>query len=86
MLGGEFERFFRTAAFPLKPGDRVDLCGITVDVLAVNATGPTRVAFTFDRPLEDPTLCFLMWRDKGLRKATLPGIGQVMELGPSPST
>ena len=79
-MGSEFERFFRTPGSPLEPGGQIDLCGIEVVVLTVNSVGPTRVAFEFDRPLEDPSLCFLVWRDKGLRRETLPGVGQVMEL------
>ena len=58
----------------------MNLCRIEVVVLAVGSAGPTRVAFEFDRPLEDSVFCLLIWKDGGMRKATLPGVGQVMEL------
>lgn len=80
MLDTEFERLFRSARFPLKVGERVELDGMTVSVLEVHATGPSKIALEFDRRLEDPGLWFLVWKDGHLRKMELPGVGESVVL------
>jgi hypothetical protein len=80
MLETEFERLFRSADYPIKQGHEIDLGWLKITVLETTASGPSKVEFAFDKPLEDPSLCFLMWKHKGLRKAALPTVGKVMEL------
>ena len=75
MLKTEFEKLMRSPDYPFNPGDEVVLRDLTVRVMAVSETGPTKVQFTFDKPLEDASLCFLECRDSALRKATLPPVG-----------
>jgi hypothetical protein len=78
MLETQFEQLMRSPSRPLLPGQKISLGDVTVTVLETKGAGPTKVAFEFDRPLEDPSLCFLVWKNHGLRKATLPDVGGSM--------
>jgi hypothetical protein len=80
MLKTEFERLMRSPDYPYKPGEEVVLKGLTVRILETSEVGPTKVRFTFDKPLEDPSLYFLVCKDRALRKATLPAVGESMML------
>jgi hypothetical protein len=64
----------------LAVGDVVALDGMRARVLARNGRGPTRVEFRFDRPLDDPGLCFLAWRGGRLEHVVPPSIGGEMAL------
>lgn len=75
MLGTEFERLFRSPRFPLRVGDIVQVCYMTVTVLGVGSTGPSRIAVEFDRPLEDPSFCFLVWKDGHFARFEPPSEG-----------
>jgi hypothetical protein len=79
-LANEFAWLFRGPAWPLREGAEVDLEGMRVTVRATNAEGPTRLGFTFDTPLEDPSLVLLHWRDGALRRFTPPVVGARVEL------
>jgi hypothetical protein len=65
----------RRQASRLAVGDVVDLDGMRATVLARGERGPTRVRFQFDRPLDDPDLVLLAWRDDRLRRITPPAVG-----------
>lgn len=84
-LSSEFEQLFRGSAHPLRVGDRVVLDGLTVEPVAADAQGLTRVRFTFARSLEDPDLVLLHWRDGRLRRYAPPPIGasQLLPVAPS---
>jgi hypothetical protein len=79
-LTSEFETVFRGTRHPLRKGDQVKLQGMTVTVLEDNGKGPTRVGFTFDTPLEDPSLVFIRWKDGVLRPFTPPPVGERLAL------
>lgn len=79
-LATESEQLFRGPNHPLAKGYSVDLAGLRVTVLEADARGPSRVRFDFDRPLEDPSLQFLAFRDGTLRKVTLPPVGGRLDL------
>ena len=50
---------------------------MVVTVEAVTPDGrPDRVLATFDRPLEDPSLVWLVWADGELRAFDLPAPGE----------
>jgi hypothetical protein len=66
----EWEAVFRPRGAPLRPGDRVPLAGLEVDLIS-----PTEVAFHADRSLDDPTLRLLAWRDGRLRRLAVPPVG-----------
>ena len=47
---------------PMKPGDRVTLPRMTVEVLAVDEQGlPSEVAFLFETPMDAPRWRWLYW-------------------------
>ncbi|MFL5352771.1 hypothetical protein [Archangium sp.] len=79
-LTSEFEAVFRGPAHPLRQGDQVKLEELTVTVLAADEQGATRLGFTFDRPLEDPSFVFLRWKDDALRPFTPPPVGERVPL------
>ncbi len=83
-LRGPLGRLFRSEVRPLRPGDRVDLPGVTAHVLEVTADGaPSHVEFRFDRPLEDSKLRFLIWKGDGYAPFVLPSVGETVEI-PAP--
>jgi hypothetical protein len=70
-----FELLFRSPDFPMVPGQAVQLDGLTVAVKSWDAEGPRIVSYTFDRPLEDPSLVFLSWDGSRLKRHPLPPVG-----------
>lgn len=79
-LTSEFETVFRGPRHPLRKGAQVKLKGMTVTVLEDNGKGPTRLGFTFDKPLEDPSFVFIRWKDGALRPFTPPPVGERVTL------
>ncbi|QSQ18844.1 hypothetical protein JY651_26155 [Pyxidicoccus parkwayensis] len=75
-----FERVHRAGRFMLKQGDEVKLDGMTAKVVEADARGIKRLSFTFDVPLEDPSLVLLHWKDRGLRRVVLPPMGTTVAL------
>jgi hypothetical protein len=71
----------RSRRLAMPPGTTVELEGFRVEVLAdqLNA-GPTRARFTFDKPLEHPSLAFYRWDERGFVPFSPPAIGQQVEL------
>jgi hypothetical protein len=63
-------------------GQRVDLPGVTYEVLAVRDGGyPTAIRFSFAaKPLVNGSRRFLIWRDHGFAEVTLPPVGGSLEL------
>jgi hypothetical protein len=80
MLGTFQERSIRSATAPLSAGDRIGLSGMEVTILEVNEIGPTRIRFTFDRPLEDSSLRFMAVVQGELRPIQPPLPGQAIDL------
>ena len=76
MLNTELERLFRSPKRPLALGQEIDLGYMKVTVLELGSAGPSRVGLEFEKPLEDPSLWFLVWKDSGLRKFVPPRIGE----------
>ena len=66
-------------------GDRVELRGMTVEVMEVDAKGhPLEARFIFDVELEDPSLELLQWGNDGYiddySRFEPPPIGTTVEL------
>ena len=62
---------------PLQTGDRFQLDGLNIEVLAAGEDGrPTTVRFEFDTPLEDPSLHFVQWRNGAYLPFPLPANGE----------
>lgn len=85
--GGYLQSFedtnVRARRIPFTPGERVTLPGFEVVIRRVTPDGrPQEVAFHFDRPLEDPTLRWLVWRDGTYRPFTPPQAGATVTLPP----
>jgi hypothetical protein len=85
LLQSDTETGFRPPTRALGLGDRITLgTGLSVDIIAADAQGIQRVRFTFDAPLEDPSLVLLEWREGVLRRLTPPAIGTRWTLTPPP--
>src|SRR5262249_41403416 len=60
---GPSEHILRPPERPLRPGSRVGLTGMSVEVRRVGPDGwPTETAFRFERPLEDPSHRWVRWQ------------------------
>ena len=66
---------YRDKSHPQRVGDVVVRGGMRVRIEAVSPGGPTRVLFTFDRPLDSKALFWLDERIGGLTKTELPKVG-----------
>ena len=77
-----YEQMFRSSREPLRVGDRFDLDGMRVTVLAVRGGGFTRARFELDRPLDDPSLVFLHAGVSGLKRFDLPPVGERVYVPP----
>ena len=67
---------FRGRSHPMRAGERIELSGMTIDVLALaDDWQPSRVRFTFAVPLEDSSFHWLQWdRDRFVAYAP-PAVG-----------
>lgn len=68
---------FRDKQHPFAVGDRVELTGMTVEIMEMTPDGrPAEAAFRFSVPLEDPSLRWLQYEDRDFTPFTPPAIGQ----------
>jgi hypothetical protein len=74
------EQLFRGGDHPMVKGERVALDGMDITIEQTNDEGPTRLAFDFDRPLEDPSLQLMVFKDGVLRKHAPLAIGESEEI------
>jgi hypothetical protein len=71
------DTLFRNKKNPFSVGDKVELTGMTVEILEVTNDGyTTKVAFIFSVTLEDPSLRWLQHKDNTFVPFTPPAIGQ----------
>ena len=67
----------RKASVPMRPGHIVQHPGISYEILTSTPDGePISVRMSFDTPLDDPSLAFVVWGDNGYVPFTLPEIGK----------
>lgn len=72
---------FRGPGYPMAPGYTVELSGFTAKVLDVNDRGrPSTVEFSFAKPLEDPSLVFVVWQGEGFVPFEIPAIGDTVTI------
>ena len=85
--GGYRWLLVRDSDHPLPIGTKIELAGMTVEVKTLAKGGwPLEVAYTFDVPLEDPSLQWLKFQDSTYVPYTPPGIGETEILnGPASS-
>jgi hypothetical protein len=77
LFPAEFSRYFRSAAVPFAPGQRVEIGGFRVEVLALNEAGdPSELEFRLDVPLEDESLRWLRFENGEWRPWTPPALGE----------
>ncbi|HZS41385.1 MAG TPA: hypothetical protein VFF06_31365 [Polyangia bacterium] len=77
------EQMLRTRAHPLAAGAHVALTGVAIDVTSSLPDGrPAEAKFTFDVPLEDPSLMWEAWRKLGYVPFTPPPVGGEVTLAP----
>ncbi len=73
------DNLYRSRKFPMKEGDRIKLSDMTALVEEVDELDrPTRVAFEFAVPLEDPSLRWLEWVEGNYVPFELPEIGETL--------
>jgi hypothetical protein len=72
MLRGAFETLYRAPSDVFRAFDTASSCGATFRVVAVEHGLPRRVSVHFDRPLEDPSIRILAWKDGRLTALTPP--------------
>jgi hypothetical protein len=86
LLEGAFETVVRSGAEPLHAGDVVPYGAATVRIVADEGGRPTRIAVTFDRPLDDPSIVLVAWQRGALRTIPPPAPGAEVvlshEVGP----
>jgi hypothetical protein len=90
VVGTAVPSLYRAADEPMRAGQHFALSGLNIDVLEVLFGNPTRLRFTFDRSVDDPSLWFLIATENGLRHSSMPAIGatvrvphtQYRDLGP----
>ncbi len=51
-----------------------------IEVVSEKAGSPTTLAVTFDRPLDDPSLAIVIWKDGAIRRLPALVIGGSIEL------
>ena len=76
MMTTPFETLYRADDNRLRVGDTIELTGLRVTVISVAERGPTRISFQFDRPLNDPSLRFIAWRDGHMGRVEIPAVGE----------
>lgn len=69
------DQLFRSDDERFRVGERIDVPGLRATVLEVNAAGPRRVRFDFDRDLDAPSTAWLSESSVGVAPAKLPEIG-----------
>ncbi len=65
----------RPETAPFHVGDRFELRGLSVEILAVKAGDPKRFRLRSDRSLDDPSIVLLCAEPSGLRRCEMPAVG-----------
>jgi len=82
-LNERFNNLFLSRSHPFRPGDRIELPRMSVDVLGVDNRGrPREVEFRFDVSLDDFSLIWLQWnwKTQDFSPFKVPAIGQSVYL------
>jgi hypothetical protein len=76
ILGTPFMELYRDRRIPMTPGQRVELEGLSIEVLAVTRDGrASRARFRFDAPLDAPSFRFYAWQHGRFERFTPPRVG-----------
>jgi hypothetical protein len=83
-LDWDGDQLVRGEHLPMFLGQRVELTGVTVEVTALTPDNrPAEASFSFDVPLEDPSLRWLFWEDGSFVPFTPPAAGETVKLPPA---
>lgn len=80
LLESGFETVVRPRSLPLREGDVVPIGETRIVVVAAKDGAPTTVAVTFDRPLDDPSLAIVVWKQGALRRMPTLAQGESIRL------
>lgn len=84
VLTKHIQELYRDRRMPMPPGMRVELEGMTAEVLEVTRDGRAkRVSFCFDERLEADSFRFYYWKDGGFAPFELPKLGDSRKLPPA---
>ena len=84
-LTAPLDGLFRDGQHPMRPGQIVELEGMSVEVLAMTADlRPLEASFRFDQPLEHSELAWFVHRDGAIASFSPPSIGETVTLPPEP--
>ena len=74
-------RYHRSRDHALRPGDQVEIDGLTVEVMGLGADGaPDRLRFRFARSLDDPSLRWVRFADGAYEEWSVPAVGSQVVL------
>ncbi len=80
-LQAPFDRLFRDADSPMGVGSRVELTGLTIEVIEATPDGePVAARYRFSVPLEDGSLRWLCWDGEGFVSYVPPAVGESSKL------
>jgi hypothetical protein len=83
MLKGAWEQSFRDSAAPLEKGYTRQLPGFSATVTALSDGGlPAEIRYVFNKQLEDHSLRWVTWSDKGFVPFVLPAPGKTVRVNP----
>jgi hypothetical protein len=80
-LSNAMQRMLREKAHPFRLGERVQLDGASVEVTELTPDArPLEIVVHLARPLRDPSIVWVQWRERGYTTFILPEIGQSVVL------
>ncbi|MEX1368797.1 MAG: hypothetical protein AB1Z98_37060 [Nannocystaceae bacterium] len=81
MLTGQVEQLFRRPERRFAAGDEVRLDGLRIRLLDVDVDGrPVKVRFTFDTPVDDGSIVFLLMTKRGMIRYPMGPVGATMTI------
>ncbi|MGD9217522.1 MAG: hypothetical protein PVJ84_22110 [Desulfobacteraceae bacterium] len=76
-----FDRLYRGRFDPMTQRQRIELSDMVAEVLSLTPDQrPLKVRFTFSRALENASLCFYQWKEKGYIPFDPPAIGDSVRI------
>ncbi len=81
---GPLSQLFHDAERPLRPGDRMTVEGLEVEVLTASTDrSPDSLLYRFSRPLEHASLRWVRWQDGHYVDFEPPAVGEKITLAPA---
>ncbi|HEX7480121.1 MAG TPA: hypothetical protein VF331_20145 [Polyangiales bacterium] len=84
ILQTPFTELYRDRRLPMRVGERIELEGLSIEVLQLTSDGrPSSARFRFTQPLDAPSFRFYAWIDGRFVPFTPPPVGQRRVLPPA---